>query len=236
MAALRVTTWNVLHRVHAVNWKEAPVETYPDERVRTAAITAVVARWLEAEGSVVCLQEVSGDQLASLRELGHSVHVHTYPRVPAIRGEGLADLDDRTEQLVTITNGPSTKLTAHTFDSDPGKGLLAVTAFGVTVVNTHVSAGERRNAQLAALETLARGAGHVVVLGDFNAPVDVVRAGLGSPVITSEGPTRIATHEHPAKTIDHVAVLGGTLVSSAVLDGAGLSDHHPVTADVRFDG
>jgi endonuclease/exonuclease/phosphatase (EEP) superfamily protein YafD len=77
-----------------------------------------------------------------------------------------------------------------------------------------------------------------IVVGDFNARADVVRAGLGGDVAITElsgrRPTRVPTADHPAgQTIDHVVVLGGAIVAGVVLDGRGLSDHEPVSADVR---
>jgi endonuclease/exonuclease/phosphatase family metal-dependent hydrolase len=244
MRSLHVTTWNVLHRVHAVNWNEAPVEAFPDERVRIAGISAIVARWLASDVSVICLQEVSGDQLASLRRaLGEAAQLfaHEYPRLPRLRGDGPPQLEDATEHLVTIVNAPSSRqLDARTFESDPGKGLLAVEVAGQhAVINTHVSFGDRREAQLRSLSALAHEAtGGAIVLGDFNAPVDVVRSGLGEPLaitdLEGQRPTRVATHEHPPRTIDHVAVVRGTLEAGTVLDAGGLSDHDPVTATVLF--
>jgi len=253
MRTLRVTTWNVLHRVHAVNWDEEPVRTFPDEGARIEGISATVARWLASGAAVVCLQEVSGDQLASLRRavaaIGSHVHVdvasHRYPRVPRLRVESTAALDDPSEHLVVVTrSGGLTVHAARTFDSDPGKGLLAVTipdvgADPILVIDTHVTFGERREAQLALLAEIARErSGPAIVLGDFNAPVDVVRAALGAPFVTSnlEGqrPTRIATPEHPPRVIDHVAVCRATLASATVLDGEGLSDHNPVTAEIAL--
>lgn len=244
MRELHVTTWNVLHRVHAVNWGEAPVEAYPDERTRIACIAARVAKWLAVDAGVVCLQEVSGDQLASLRATvgDAAIHDHVYPRVPRVRGEGRPELDDATEHLVTLVRAPgSRRLEGRTFDSDPGKGLLVVDVEdAISIVNTHVSFGERRDAQLALLSATARRApGGAVVLGDFNAPADVVRAALGEPLVlsdlTGQRCTRIATAKHAGQTIDHVAVVRGTIASVSVLDGELLSDHNPVTATVRFD-
>ncbi|MBX3204499.1 MAG: endonuclease/exonuclease/phosphatase family protein [Labilithrix sp.] len=251
MTVLRVTTWNVLHHVHALNWKEKAVERFSDERARVAGISALVARWLADEGSVVCLQEVSGDQLASLREAARGMHVseHRYPRLPRLRVSAEAQLDDPTEHLVTITSLPAKTLYAKTFESDPGKGFLAVAieparsarSGAVLVINTHVSAKERREAELALLGATAREAtGGAILTGDFNAPVDVVRRGLGlgdglvASDLTGERPTRVATETHAGKTIDHVLTLGGAISAAAVLDGEGLSDHDPVAASVTF--
>jgi endonuclease/exonuclease/phosphatase family metal-dependent hydrolase len=128
---------------------------------------------------------------------------------------------------------------ATTFASDRGKGLLAVDiGDDALVVDTHVSFGERRAAQLALLERAARDVHRkATIVGDFNAEVDIVSAGLGDRFTLANitEPTRIATMTSPAETIDHVAVRGATIVSAEVLDGEGLSDHHPVTAEIRLD-
>jgi endonuclease/exonuclease/phosphatase family metal-dependent hydrolase len=245
MRSLRVTTWNVLHRVHAVNWKEAPVTAFPSEATRVARITARVASWLDDGVSVVCLQEVSGDQVASLRSAiadGAQIFAHRYPRLPRIRGIELPELEDPTEHLVTIvTTGPSAVLrAAKTFDTDPGKGFLAIDiGDDITLIDTHVTARERGRAQMIdiaafALETSAR----AIVMGDFNAPIDVVRDVFGAAsAITQVGdlrPTRIPTADRSGRTIDHVVVVGGVIASASVLDGELLSDHNPVTATVTF--
>ena len=238
-----MTTWNVLHRVHAVNWKEVPALAFPDERRRIEGISARVARWLSADSDAICLQEVSGDQLASLRAIaGTSVLVftHTYPRVPRVRGPPPLDLDDPREHLVTLVRGLSARhLESMTFDTDPGKGLLAVElGSGVILINTHVSFGARGGAQLAAISALAQGReGCAIIVGDFNALADEVCSGLGEPFAISDlvgqEPTRVAAEGHGGRTIDHVVVMGGTVAAASVGDGEGLSDHQPVTATVR---
>lgn len=237
---LRITTWNVLHRVHAVNWGEAPVAAFPDERVRIDAIASRVAAWLAADVDVVCLQEVSGDQLARLRSAVPATSMifdHRYPRLPRRRDGRPAGLDDASEHLVTLVKAPpATRREARTFETDPGKGLLAVGLDRVVVVNTHVTFGDRRTAQLESLARTVDGAPAAIVAGDFNAPADVVRAAFGPSAAISDvegqGPTRIATAEHGGKTIDHVVVFGARLETATVLPSEGLSDHHPVTAQI----
>jgi endonuclease/exonuclease/phosphatase family metal-dependent hydrolase len=241
---VRLATWNTLHRIHAVNWDEAPIRSYPDERVRIQAIADDVATWLASRVDVVCLQEVSGDQLARIREAvdaqvdGARIFAHAYPRVPRLRVAGQTELDDPTEHLVVIVKCPSARLrTALTFDSDPGKGLLAVDVGDVaTIVDVHVTFGERASAQLAGLAEIARASGRAAVLGDFNATADVVRAGLGAGFTVADviGPTRTTTADNEGKTIDHVAVVSGAVRSVEVLDARGLSDHRPVIADVDY--
>jgi endonuclease/exonuclease/phosphatase family metal-dependent hydrolase len=235
---VRLVTWNVLHRIHAVNWEEGPVRAFPDERERIARIAERVAAMMSSQADAVALQEVSGDQLAAIRAaVSPDVLVleHTYPRVPRLRDGSAPPLDDPTEHLVVLARGPAAIRGARTFGSDPGKGYLATELDGLLLVCTHVSAFERGPAQLA--EIASATTAPAVVLGDFNAPAAAVRAGFGAPFVVSEvsEPTRVATAEHPAKVIDHVAVRGGTLASAVVEDGAGLSDHVPVRAEVRFD-
>ncbi|HEY3445388.1 MAG TPA: endonuclease/exonuclease/phosphatase family protein [Myxococcales bacterium] len=243
MPELRLTTWNVLHRVHAVNWGEDAVEAFPDEAVRIARIGEAVRRWLASGTSVVCLQEVSGDQLACLRACvgpGVAVLEHCYPRVPERRRPGPALLADSTEHLVALSAVPDARaIESQTFPSDPGKGFLAVAVGGARVIGTHVSFGSHRQQQLAALAAAARaGSGQAVLLGDFNAEADVVRAGLGEGFaladLADQPCTRVATRSSEAHTIDHVAVHRGQIVSARVLDGEGLSDHNPVHAVVAF--
>ena len=39
-----VVTWNVLHRIHAVNWDESVIAKHVDEHARIAAIADWIAR------------------------------------------------------------------------------------------------------------------------------------------------------------------------------------------------
>ena len=244
MRVVRVTTWNVLHRVHAVNWKEPPVLAFPDEQVRSAGISQRIATWLEAGIDVVCLQEVSGDQLASLRRVvgkGVQIFEHLYPRLPRVRGGGAPVLEDATEHLVTLVAARGARMVAaHTFQADPGKGMLVIELEdSIRVLNTHVSFGTRRDAQLALLvERATEATRGAIVLGDFNAPVDAVRAALGPSFdlsdLRGQRATRVATSEHPGRVIDHVAVQRGAIESATVLDDEALSDHAPVTATVQL--
>jgi len=220
-----VLTWNLLHRVHAMNWGDEPVRAHPVERERAAAIAERIAGFLE-DVDVVALQEVSGDQLACLRALlaGEVVcHHHRYPRVPRVRSGAPAGLDDPSEHLVVVAREGRVHV-AETFPTDPGKGLLAVEVGGRTVVATHVSFGPRRETQLARLRGVAPDA---IVLGDFNAEAAVVSAAFPGAMLSS----RVApcsTRVGKADAIDHV--VAPKILSAEVLDGAGLSDHHPVRA------
>ncbi|MGC4121626.1 MAG: endonuclease/exonuclease/phosphatase family protein [Myxococcales bacterium] len=243
MIELRLTTWNVLHRVHAVNWGEDAVEAFPDERERIKRVSQTVRRWLGSGTSVVCLQEVSGDQLASLRgHVGSSAVVfdHLYPRMPRRRQPGPPLLDDASEHLVVLSALPDARFVeSQTFSTDPGKGFLAVDLGGARVIATHVTYGDRRAGQLAALVRAARTAGGpAVLLGDFNAEAEVVRAALGEGFVlsdlTGQPGTRVATSSSKAHTIDHLAALRAEVQSARVLDGEGLSDHNPVEAVLRL--
>jgi endonuclease/exonuclease/phosphatase family metal-dependent hydrolase len=242
---VRVVTWNVLHRIHAVNWEEGPVAGYPDESIRSAAIAAEVAALAARQHgcTVLLLQEVSGDQLARLRAELPSAEVfqHAYPRIPRLRRADGSHLLDPTEHLVTLIAGATARLVrGETARQDPGKGFLAVALDGgPTVLNTHVSAGERRVAQLEAIANAMDGAapGCAIVGGDFNADAAIVAEALGARTTLArppgDRPTRVSTDAKPGRAIDHIAVVRGAIRSAAVLDGRGLSDHHPVAAEVE---
>lgn len=232
-----LATWNVLHRIHAENWGEAVVDHHVDEAARIEAITA---RLCGHDEQVLALQEVSGDQLASLRAALPSATIVTlrYPRIPRPRRRPTA-LRDPAEYLVTIVRGEATLVLAEASRDDPGKGLLAVDVGGVRVVNTHVTFGDARVAQLARLREVARAAKHTaIVLGDFNADRITVADGLGDDfdVAVADAdarPTRPRIGSDKPSSIDHVAVRGGIIEAHAVLDAGGLSDHNPVVARVR---
>jgi endonuclease/exonuclease/phosphatase family metal-dependent hydrolase len=140
-------------------------------------------------------------------------------------------LDDPSEHLVTLVRGAGAReVGAHTFASDPGKGFLGVDlGDGCVVWNTHVTWGDRGADQMRALAAAARARpGTAVMTGDFNAGAAAVRAALGLDVQLAEGGSA-------GKLIDHVMALRGQVENARVLDGAGLSDHCPVTALVVPD-
>lgn len=233
---LTVTTWNVLHRVHADNWREDVAAHHLREVDRIAAIASRVAA---LDTAIIGLQEVSGDQLAALHGVRSDARRFTlrYPRVPRPR-HGPTPLTDVTEFLVTLVSGPATLVAAEASRDDPGKGLLAIWRDGVLVINTHVSFGDRRVAQLARIAALARAhAGPCVVLGDFNADRDTVASLLGEGfVVAAHGddalPTRPRSGGDKPMSIDHVAVRGATVGTAAVFDAGGLSDHNLVGAQI----
>lgn len=229
-------TWNVLHRVHAVNWKEPQIEAFPDEGARCAAIAALVAGWLKEGVAAVCLQEVSGDQLAALRHaVDVTIFAHRYPRLPRVRGEGGPVLDDASEHLVTLASDAQA-VASHTFVQDPGKGLVVVAIAETLLVNTHVSFGTKGEPQLTTLIEAVAAADHAVIVGDFNTPAAAVQSAFGPSFAVSalSAPTRVATAEHPGCTIDHVVVRGGALTTVSVLENGGLSDHSPVRAEIAL--
>lgn len=232
---ITVATWNVLHRIHAQNWGEDATDRWPDEAERIAAITASLAGRTE---HVIALQEVSGDQLAGLRQglPERTVHTLRYPRVPAPR-RGASPLTDPAEYLVLLTDGAARPVAAEPFPDDRGKGLLAVRAAGALVIATHVSFGPRRTGQLARLAKLAgESLGPVVLLGDFNADPDTVTTELGR-AFTAAG---LGPDEPPTRPggkspfIDHVIVRGAAVTGGAVEDVNGLSDHNLLSATVTW--
>ncbi|MGB3443356.1 MAG: endonuclease/exonuclease/phosphatase family protein [Actinophytocola sp.] len=227
---ITVATWNLLHRVHAENWDEDTIRRWPDEAARITAITTRLAARTE---QVIALQEVSGDQLASLRANlpGRTVHSFQYPRIPTPR-TGRDLLGDRTEHLVLMADGPSTTVTAAAFRDDRGKGALAVHVAGTLVIATHVSGDRRRTGQLAHLAGLAEPT--TVLLGDFNSGRGTIEAGLGDGFAVAgfaagSMPTRPGSSRG---FIDHVVTLGATASTATVDDSDGLSDHNLVHATV----
>jgi endonuclease/exonuclease/phosphatase family metal-dependent hydrolase len=221
---ITVVTWNVLHRIHADNWGEEVAANWPDEAKRIAAIAQRVGELTE---DVLALQEVSGDQLAALRETGRTVHAMRYPRMPRPRVMA-SSLNDNTEYLVLLVDGPSRDLGAEAFPDDGGKGALAVDVQGITVVATHVSWGNKRVGQLERLAELAPAP--AVLLGDFNADAETVLATLGESFRAAELPSGAKTRGK--QVIDHVIVHGATASEARVLVADGLSDHSPVRAEI----
>jgi hypothetical protein len=104
---IAVATWNVLHRVHAENWDEDVAVRWPREPERIAAVTARVAGRAE---QVIALQEVSGDQLASLRagRAGRTIYALRYPRVPAPR-RGTCPLRDPGRTPIRLMHWPRSR-------------------------------------------------------------------------------------------------------------------------------
>lgn len=231
---MTVASWNVLHRVHADKWSSDVADRWPDEDERIAAVAAVIAGRGE---KVIGLQEVSGDQLDSLRQAlpGRSFHVLRYPRVPK-PSRVASQLADGTESLVLIVDGPSREISAEPFANDPGNGALAVEVDGVRVIVTHVTGDARRARQFARLAELA-GDGPAVLLGDFNADSTTVANALGdgfefAAFAPDSVPTRPRTEGTKSQFIDHVITFGLTVGEAAVEDVAGVSDHNLVRATV----
>lgn len=232
---ITVATWNVLHRVHAENWYEDVAARWPDEAERIAAITARVAKLPE---QVIALQEVSGDQLASLRAAlpDRDIHALRYPRVPRQRRMPTA-LADRAEYLVLVVDGDGREIAAESFDSDGGKGVLVVATAGLRVAATHVTGDLRRWDQLARLRELGcAGTEPAVLLGDFNIGRDAVAEHLGPEftvaALPEDGPPTRPRPEHEIKGqfIDHVVARGARVTEAAVDTVDGLSDHNLVRA------
>ncbi|MBF6169652.1 endonuclease/exonuclease/phosphatase family protein [Streptomyces gardneri] len=234
---ITVATWNVLHRVHAENWYEDVATRWPDEGARIAAVTARVAERTER---IIALQEVSGDQLASLRLAlpDRTFHAMRYQRLPTPRRVPSSLLDGG-EYLVVLTAEPSRELAAESFAQDHGKGALVVDAGGLTVIATHVTGDRRRTDQLARLAALATDVPEdaTVLLGDFNTDRASVAAGLGDDFVVAECadgalPTRPRSSGAKSQHIDHVVVHGATVTPAQVDDVGGVSDHNIVHATV----
>jgi endonuclease/exonuclease/phosphatase family metal-dependent hydrolase len=235
---MQVVTWNVLHRVHAENWRESVPDRFPVEAERIARITRRIIGLLDDDDVVLCLQEVSGDQLASLRAQlpRHAVRSFRYPRVPTLRSGGPCPLEDPGEHLVTIA-ARAVPVTATAWSNDPGKGALVVEVDGLQIVNTHQSGGDRRSSQLPALAALA--GPRVVVAGDFNAGVADVLASLGAGFIAARlADDALPTRPRPDRpgnkppAIDHILAHGVAVDGAVVVDVDGESDHNVVRATI----
>ncbi|WP_433654129.1 endonuclease/exonuclease/phosphatase family protein [Nocardia sp. CA-128927] len=236
---ITVATWNVLHRIHAENWYEDVSSRWPDEAARIDAVTACVAARTER---VIALQEVSGDQLFSLRAAlpSRTIHSMQYLRVPTARRHASV-LRDPSEHLALIVEGPSREITAESFADDPGKGAIAVSAGGVVFVATHVTGDRRRAKQLARLAELASATPEypAVLLGDFNTDRETVASSLGEGFTVADVPpgslaTRPRTSGAKSQFIDHVAVRGVPVREVVVEDSGGLSDHNLVRATLAL--
>ncbi|MBK7860312.1 MAG: endonuclease/exonuclease/phosphatase family protein [Archangiaceae bacterium] len=235
MSVSRVITWNVLHRVHGEKWSKHVTSRYPDEAARIARITDQVRRWLGESIEVVCLQEVSGDQLASLRAAGLTVHSHRYPRVPRHWRFWSRPLTDASEHLATVTAAEAAVAASQTFARDLGKGLLAVDIGALRVVNTHLTFGALGLAQLKQAANAA-GSGRALLMGDLNADQPTVsrllpRFALAVPGVS----TRLAASHRGGLIVDHIAVRDGSPEAASVIELEPLSDHLPVSATVRWE-
>lgn len=221
-----VATWNVLHRVHAVNWDEPAIAAHADEDGRVAAIARRVG---ELGADVVCLQEVSGDLLAALGE----VIAMQYPRVPHYyRARPQPVPRQRSEHLVVIARDGK-KLHGEAFASDRGKGFLVVELGGVMVVNTHVTYGDKHAAQCARIVEYLGDRAPVVVVGDFNADRETSLRHLGGgfeAAVLAEATRPRTQPGGKSETIDQVLVRGLAIEDSRVESAHGLSDHNPVVA------
>lgn len=246
MGSITLATWNVLHRVHAENYDEGVVAPHPDEAARAAAIAALAAEVMAGGVAVLCLQEVSGDQLAALRRAlpaGTGFFELAYPRTPQPRRPHVGRLRDNTELLVTVV---APGLTAEAgaelvYPDDPGKGFLGVRVAGALgVFNTHVSFGERCPGQLGRLAAAARTCAlPAALLGDFNAGVRHIAADLGEDFAAAALPADAMPTRPRSKPdgkdqhIDHVFVRGATARDAHVIDCRGLSDHNLVITTVE---
>ncbi len=235
-----VVTWNVLHRIHAVNWDEPTIKSWADERDRIASIADFIG---DLEADVLCLQEVSGDQLAMLRDVEQGeVFATPYPRIPHYyRRFEAATLRDPTEFLVTIVRSGGARIVdAAPFPSDGGKGFQTVElATGERVVAAHQSYGDKHPEQCTRILAATSGDGPVIVCGDFNEDRDVCASRLGDLVPAIPTPPALPTRPRQAsapttksETIDHVFVRGISAIAAEVLDCYGRSDHNPVAARI----
>ncbi len=234
--ALKLLTWNVLHRVHAERHAEPAIATWPTEARRVEALADWLFTALRVEGvDVALLQEVSGDVLAALRARlpGHEVLNHLYPRVPRSKS---SSVEDSTEHLVVIGPRGARVERAHTFESDPGKGfLLATLPGGLKVASTHVSWGAKGAEQLRTLAALFDEVKPLCVGGDFNCGREVISGAVRG--VTFAVPPRGSARTRPdakgGEDIDHLLCAGGVFEDVRVLEAERHSDHLPLLATLQ---
>eukprot|EP01012_Entosiphon_sulcatum_P067131 TRINITY_DN96670_c0_g1_i1.p1 TRINITY_DN96670_c0_g1~~TRINITY_DN96670_c0_g1_i1.p1 ORF type:complete len:280 (+),score=43.91 TRINITY_DN96670_c0_g1_i1:35-874(+) len=253
MEAFRITTWNVLHRVHAEKDPELchmTLDRYPKEVKRIADIVTLVEDQFVQGSRVVCLQEVSGELLSALRErLGKRVTIfdHQHQRIPEQPEDTTkqAILKDPTEYLVVLTDFPAAEaVTAHPFTNN--KGVLGVRVqSNLCVYNVHASpkrAGEKQIRhelmQLLVLPFLAKNKqNQVVVAGDLGMELERVFGAVGELAFcTGEDLSEYlqeGKHTCQDKDVDHIVGIGGTEIFDAVLyPNSNLSIHQPLQATV----
>jgi endonuclease/exonuclease/phosphatase (EEP) superfamily protein YafD len=237
--AVKVLTWNVLHRVHAETYSDPAIVPWPDETKRVEGVVRFISNALKNDGfDVVLLQEVSGDVLTALREAlpEWDVFDHCYPRMP--RQKQPSTLKDPREHLVVIAPSGSTLVRAHTFESDHGKGFVMVRLpGGFVVASVHLTWGGKALTQLAVIsQVLADAQTPLVMGGDFNAGRRVVEEAAGPSVEISSLPDPNSFRTRPdadgtgGSDIDHLLARHATLKEARVLECNGLSDHRPVAA------
>ncbi len=233
-------TWNVLHRVHAENYREPAVTLWPDEAERVEAVARfVLEAILKHECQLVLMQEVSGDVLTAIRAQLPSAMTalsHQVPRMPKLKNRGLTSLTDPSEHVAVIGPATMTMLRGQTAPNDSGKGLVAVQADeGLVAISMHVSWGSKSAGQLQVLQALMNELpGEVVVGGDFNAERTEVLSGLGAQWVVAQldaaSPRTRQNPEGEGADIDHLIARSGTWADVHVLENRGLSDHSPLLA------
>ena len=267
---VRVLTFNVLHPVHGQNYDELPMRSeHYDEPTRVAALITFLGHIIDAhrdeELLLIALQEVSERARAALLALALARGVHATSCKVARQAKlkpgkcragytdavGAAGADEY-EMLLAFS--PETLGATHcaVFENDAGKGFCALEApeSGVLFVSTHVSYGEKRHAQFAALGAYAQAYVDThddsicVVAGDFNCAHGALRAGMpGAMVLTPQCASRIGVIGTgllvSADTPSHVVVVSRMAIECPVVrvyetDTAMLSDHRPVEAILEF--
>ena len=124
----------------------------------------------------------------------------------------------------------------------PGRGTLLVRygeGFdGLDIAVVHLALGKRARAQQ--LKFLAReldSSRHLIVLGDFNTQVDTAHVMELRDTLALQAPTRrMATYPswQPQRAIDHVLVSKTIHAGTAEVLDVAMSDHCPVTLEIRL--
>mmetsp|Transcript_20133 Transcript_20133/g.39913 ORF Transcript_20133/g.39913 Transcript_20133/m.39913 type:complete len:335 (+) Transcript_20133:59-1063(+) len=135
--SLLIYSWNVLHRVHAQNYRIPEVQKWPDEPKRLEHVTGLILTYLRScqQPCVICLQEVSGDVLKALKSaLATSKNIlvfeHQHRRIPRFWRPNPQNehVVEREEYIVSITKNclGAQKTAGFTYRTDAGKSLLGI--------------------------------------------------------------------------------------------------------------
>lgn len=234
-----VCTWNVLHYVHAMNYREPPVGAIP-EPDRIAGVCDMVDELLDL-ADVVCLQEASGEVLRSLIARGtatddRAVESYQLRRKPALRVSAPDRPGTHTEHLIVVVRaglGVAFR-NSGTFSTDPGKGYLKVGLVdGPVVVCTHLPWNRAGGGSADAVRKeiremrLAHGT-FTIVCGDMNCEHLYV-PGMVQARFDRTPPVAFS---RPGDSSNIDLLLTNRRAGDAIVrgDGARFSDHNPVTA------
>eukprot|EP00996_Jenningsia_fusiforme_P002330 NODE_3161_length_1034_cov_46.881218_g2905_i0.p1 GENE.NODE_3161_length_1034_cov_46.881218_g2905_i0~~NODE_3161_length_1034_cov_46.881218_g2905_i0.p1 ORF type:complete len:277 (+),score=44.85 NODE_3161_length_1034_cov_46.881218_g2905_i0:57-887(+) len=248
METCTIASWDVTHRLRALSNPSGNLnllKRYESESLRVSGVSQFVSSLLEKDSRVICLQEVSGEQLDDLRKsLGSRVSIFDFNL-----SASEASSRDRAEYLVTLTDLPSAQpAAAFSFPGHPRKGVLAVKVkSNLIVCNVLCNSNEANKKQIR--ETLMRSLvvpflasskqNQAVAAGYFGCSLETVFLAVGEMTYCTgedlssyylEG--KRSSH-HSQENHDHIIGLGGAQISDSVMfPNENLSSHQPLQVTV----